>query len=174
MPFCLLSCNLSGCCASSHLGILVVSSENISVTVTWPSAFDLFSPFLAPSFGNQRAQPLQEGCFFWCDGIADVIVNGVLEQTVWKGWVWWCSTLSAFGKVTGKRPIETNPALPSVWGSSACSPVLFGAALDDAQLPSSQGSFLEDVPAFHSTDSAPFPSGLHSLPAEERLPWARG
>lgn len=142
----------------------------------WPGLqlLTFFLLSLLHHLGIRELSPSRKGVFFWCDGIADVIVNGVLEQTVWKGWVWWCSTLSAFGRVTGKHPIETNPALPSVWGSSACSPVLFGAALDDAQLPSSQGSFLEDVPAFHSTDSAPFPSGLHSLPAEERLPWARG
>ena len=41
-----------------------------------------------------------------------------------------------FGKVIEKHPIETNPALQSVWRSSRCSAVVFGTGVDEAQLSS--------------------------------------
>lgn len=55
----------------------------------------------------------------------------MVEPTVWKGWVSMVLVPSKpFGEVTEKHPTETNPALLSVWSSSACSTVVFGAALD--------------------------------------------
>lgn len=175
MPFYLLPCNLSGCCASSHPGSLVVSArKHLSDCDLGLSFWPSFFLSLLHHLGN-RAQPLQEGCFCWCDGIADVvIVNGVLEQTDWKGWVWWCSTLSALWEGDREAPHwdqsctaisgEELSLFPcAVWGCSWWCPLAILA-----------GIILGGCSCFHSTDSSPFPSGLPSWAAEECLPWARG
>lgn len=64
-----------------------------------------------------------------------------------------------FGKVREKHPIETNPALQSVWRTSSCSAVAFGTGVDEARLSFCGGSYFEDVPTFRTTNSALFPSG---------------
>lgn len=128
------------------------------VTATWASAPDLcFTPY-SFIWENCRAWPLQERSFCWCDGIADVlVVNGILEQTVWKGWMLMVLIPSKpFGKVTEKHPIETNPALQTVWRSWSCSAVVFGTGVDE--LPSWEGSYFGDVPTFLTANSAPFAS----------------
>lgn len=123
-----------------------------------------FWPLLSPYsiiWENCRARPLQERSFCWCDGITDVlVVNGILEQTVWKGWMLMVLIPSKpFGKVIEKQPIETNPALQLVWRRSSCSTVVFGTGVDEAQLPFWGALYFGDVPTCLTTNSAPFPSG---------------
>lgn len=129
---------------------------------SWPLLYSLLI-----AWENRRARPLQERSFCWCDGIADVlVVNRILEQTVWKGWMLMVLIPSKpFGKVTEKHPMETNPALHSVWRSWSCSVVVFGTGVDE--LPSWEGLYFGDVPVFLTTNSAHFPSQPPHL-------WVRG
>lgn len=169
-----------GCCVPSHPGSLLLSApfpcgkhlgDHDLVFSFWPQ----FSPDCIIWETNELS-PSRKCCFAGYGGIADVlIVNGVLEQTVWKGWVSMVLVpCKPFGKVPENHPVETNPALPSVRRSSACSTVLFGAALDDARLSSwgdhSWRMFLPLAPLILLL----LPPGSPSLAAGECLPWARG
>lgn len=65
------------------------------MTATWASASHLC--FLLMSFGKTTMERL----FCSADGLADVlVVSGILEQTVWKGWMLMVHIPSKlFGKV---------------------------------------------------------------------------